>query len=1168
MYGVRKHALRKSGSGTVIGLLAAGMALSVLARPAISDAGSQRLNGKIAFVSVRDGNREIYVMNADGSAQTNLTNSVADDADPAWSPDGTKLAFDSNRGGNFDLYLMNADGSGVTQLTVDGGANGSPSWSPDGSRLVFTSDRGGLQHIYTMNADGSGVTPLTSDLASDFEPRWSPDGTRIAFSSDRANDGARDIYVMNADGANVTRVTFNPGDSYGPDWSSDSGKLLFWNRSATDAEVWQVNADGTGAIDLSVDPADDITPVWSPDNVKVAFSSNRSGSFGICVMGADGSGVGCLTNGGDSNPSWAPLSAQPATPVISWANPADLIYGTPLSTTELNATANVPGTFSYSPPVGTVLPAGAGQTLSATFTPSDAASYTAVTATVRINVLAAPVVVTWENPSTVVYGTPLSSSQLNATANVPGTFVYSPPLGILLPVGAGQTLSVKVIPADPVNYAAATTTVTIDVEAAGPTPQPTFQVLHNFSGADGANPIAALLEDSSGYLLGTTSYSGPGGVGTIYRMDSDGAVTTQHAFAWGDGAFPTAGLVPDGDDFLYGTTSYGTVYRIATSGALSSLHSFNWYDGAHPYAGLIRATDGFFYGTTPSGGTGDNGVVFRTDADGNTTVVHAFTGPDGAAPYGALMQANDGLIYGTTSAGGAQGLGTVFRVDLNGTLTVLHEFQWTDGAVPYAGLVQATDGFFYGTTYLGPTSCGVVYRMDAAGSVTLLHAFSWSDGAYPYAAPIEGRDGFFYGATSNGGPGGGGTVYRMDASGNVTTLHAFAKSDGSSPSSALMQAQDDAFYGTTYGGGAQDMGTVFRMTMTPGDTAAQLLVSDASAGYGTAALMSASLSAAGLPLTGDEVRFAVDGIVLGTAFTDANGQATANVPLSAVHAGAHTIQAIFNGDAVHAAANGIGQLIVTAATPSVVWGPLADIYYGTALGGQQLKATASVRGKFVYSPAAGTVLTAGAQSLSVVFQPTDATDYTTVTATTSINVLKSTPQITWANPSDITSDVALGAVQLAATTSVAGTWTYVPAAGTMLAVGANQTLTVVFTPADLADYVVATASTSINVVEGETISGVAQLDWDQVIDDGTDPGSLQFALYVDGTRIELTTVSCSESTSPTDLICGAQLPGIQSGSHTLQIGTFRLNGTAVLESARSAPLFVIVPAQNPAPQDH
>ena len=162
------------------------------------------------------------------------------------------------------------------------------------------------------------------------------------------------------------------------------------------------------------------------------------------------------------------------------------------------------------------------------------------------------------------------------------------------------------------------------------------------------------------------------------------------------------------------------------------------------------------------------------------------------------------------------------------------------------------------------------------------------------------------------------------------------------------------------------------------------------------------------------------------------------------------------------------------ATPTITWTNPADIVYGAALGGTQLDAIASVPGTNVYAPPIGTVLHAGKnQSLSVAFTPTDTTDYADASGTAMINVLKATPTITWANPAGIVKATPLGATQLDATASwtvggttvnVPGTFTYTPAAGTVLGVGNNQTLSVSFTPTDITDYTTAIATATIDVV--------------------------------------------------------------------------------------------------------
>jgi len=130
--------------------------------------------GKIAFVSEREGDFAIYVMNADGSDVTCLTDNPSGDFHPAWSPDGRKIAFESGRDGLYDIYVMNADGSDVTRLTNNPGRDFHYAWSPDGRKIAFVSSRDGNREIYMMNADGSDVTRLTNNPADDWFPVWQP----------------------------------------------------------------------------------------------------------------------------------------------------------------------------------------------------------------------------------------------------------------------------------------------------------------------------------------------------------------------------------------------------------------------------------------------------------------------------------------------------------------------------------------------------------------------------------------------------------------------------------------------------------------------------------------------------------------------------------------------------------------------------------------------------------------------------------------------------------------------------------------------------------------------------------------------------------------------------------------------------------------------------------
>jgi Tol biopolymer transport system component len=215
---------------------------------------------QIAFTSHRDGNYEIYVMDADGSGQTRLTNNPADDDFAAWSPDRSQIAFQSNRDGDYEIFVMDADGGGQTQLTSDPAADLHPAWSPDGSKIAFTSNRDGDYEIFVMNADGTGQTQITSNAASDAAPAWSPNGNKIAFMSDR--DGNFEIYVMNAKGSGQTSLTNSAAAELEPTWSPDGSQMAFESNRDGPMEIYVMNHNGAHQTRLTHNAAADYAPAW------------------------------------------------------------------------------------------------------------------------------------------------------------------------------------------------------------------------------------------------------------------------------------------------------------------------------------------------------------------------------------------------------------------------------------------------------------------------------------------------------------------------------------------------------------------------------------------------------------------------------------------------------------------------------------------------------------------------------------------------------------------------------------------------------------------------------------------------------------------------------------------------------------------------------------------
>ena len=310
------------------GLLA--LAMSFLL---VSISVAQNADTRIAFMSTRSGDGEIYLINPDGKRVRRLTKDPEYDSAPAWSPDGKKITFTSFRdlhrpGGVIlaELYVMNADGTNPINLTQSPEKLDSvSSWSPDGKQIAFTSavplkwNNELRWNIWVMEADGGNPRNLTNHDAEDRSPDWSPDGKQIAFASDRNRDwefennviGNWEVFVMNADGTNLINLTNHLATDDSPDWSPDGKRIAFISNRDENSEVYVMNADGTNPINLTNHPAADSSPTWSPEGLRIAFSTNRDGDWEVYVMNADGTNPINLTNhpAWDSTPSWG--SVQP-----------------------------------------------------------------------------------------------------------------------------------------------------------------------------------------------------------------------------------------------------------------------------------------------------------------------------------------------------------------------------------------------------------------------------------------------------------------------------------------------------------------------------------------------------------------------------------------------------------------------------------------------------------------------------------------------------------------------------------------------------------------------------------------------------------------------------------------------------------------------------------------
>ena len=250
---------------------------------------------KIVFTSTRDGNGEIYMMNADGSGEVRLTDHPGDDFDPVWSPTGEHIAFVSEREhqGLYDIYLMDADGQNIRKAFSDMEYRTAPTWSPDGQNIAY--------HTYSPVPDwavyfdrlGGGKAERLSEAAMTRGgfPAWSPDGTEIAFTDVVAGPPVRiaplavgipmemHIWIINLQTHEKERLLprLRSGDTYYPVWSPDGTKLAFYwrERDRQKVGIYIVNRDGKKLEEIVKNAGGMVA--WAPNGRELIYSQTVNG---------------------------------------------------------------------------------------------------------------------------------------------------------------------------------------------------------------------------------------------------------------------------------------------------------------------------------------------------------------------------------------------------------------------------------------------------------------------------------------------------------------------------------------------------------------------------------------------------------------------------------------------------------------------------------------------------------------------------------------------------------------------------------------------------------------------------------------------------------------------------------------------------------------------------
>jgi Tol biopolymer transport system component len=262
--------------------------------------------GKLAYLTLVGtfGSPQAYIRtaNADGTGQVTIV-SFPPGFNPAWSPDGTKIAYSS---GGTEISVINADGSNQTNITNTQNANElKPSWSVTG-KIAYERNN----QIWVMNQDGTNQTQFPGiTQPSPTTAAWSPDGGKLAFMS------AGEIWKINADGTNEQRVTTNATADTDPAWSPDGTKIVFAKGGSG---IALVNTDGTNEMNLT-NNSTDVEPDWSPDGTTIAFrrGGDEGGIYLMNATGADQVKIIADTPGnlGSTNyePVWQPIAQTPNT---------------------------------------------------------------------------------------------------------------------------------------------------------------------------------------------------------------------------------------------------------------------------------------------------------------------------------------------------------------------------------------------------------------------------------------------------------------------------------------------------------------------------------------------------------------------------------------------------------------------------------------------------------------------------------------------------------------------------------------------------------------------------------------------------------------------------------------------------------------------------------------
>jgi len=869
-------------------------------------------------------------------------------------------------------------------------------------------------------------------------------------------------------------------------WMADPGSASY--------NVYSETAKGAGPSAL-------VASVTS--NSATIPNLTRGHEYWYLVEGVNSFGKGVATETSVSVPVLI-------TPTITWATPAPITYGTALTSTQLDATASVPGTFVYTPAAGTYPPGGK-DTLSVAFTPTASTEYTTATKTVSLTVNPATPTITWATPSSIPYGTPLSATQLDATANAAGSFVYTPPLGSTLPVGT-DTLKVNFTPTLTNDWKTASATVSLVVTAATLSTSDSFgsenlntigtahAITFKFASATTLNfttPVKVLtmgvtgldFENSGGgsckgmpypagssctvnvtfaptaagerlgaaVLLGTngdplaTAYISGTGTGPQIAYDPGTASAVSFAFQ----TSPNGIAVDGAGNMYYADYLNKEIWKVTPANSyskfVSGLSNTPWalaIDGAgnlYVSAGssilkfnqaAVQSTVGSGWYAVPKGIAVDgSGNVYVANTLANTVVKVTSGGSQSTVLSGTVL----GASLSSPTGLAIDGAGNLYVADSGNNRILKVSAGGATSVALASGVVSSLWGMAIGGTgslYITDPAKNRILELNPAGVQSTL--LSGTVAGYAFTSNFIAADG-------------GGNLYLSDFTrqrllkinrssppslsfastkvgeissdspkdvtveniGNANLVFPGPPAPGSLPrissnfslgslstcpivhwkeTAKLLAGGTNCFYsvsfepdtaGTITGSlvmtdnnlrGASPKQTIALSGTGLADTAATVTLGELNATY-TGAPIAATATTVPAGLT---VSFTYDG--------------TATAPTKA---GSYTVVATVTTPGYIGSAT--GTMVIAKATPVITWATPAPITYGTVLSATQLDATANVTGSWVYTPAAGSTPPVGTDTLSVLFTPTDTTDYNTATDKVSlvVNAATAPARVVW-----------------------------------------------------------------------------------------------------------------------------------------------------------------------------